>query len=147
MDECDRRLVKLSSSDGRIFPPVTFDVVSLSSFVAAAAEFCNDEEIDVCVPNVRAEVLSLIICFCHHHKAEPITIEKPHCSNDIYELVPKWYADFVVNMERAMFFDLMAAANFMEIHPLIELTCLVASIIFTGKSASAIRSVFNRNPE
>jgi len=51
-----------------------------------------------------------------------------------------------MTLKPAMFFEVMEAANYMGIQPLIGLTCLVAAILFNRKSASAIRSVFNCNP-
>ena len=146
MDGCDCQFVTLSSSDGIKTDRVPFGVVRICDIVTNAAGECDKEEIAVCVQKVRAEVLKLIINFCYHYSVEPFSIETPLCSIDIYDLVPKWYADFVMTLKPAMFFEVMEAANYMGIQPLIGLTCLVAAILFNRKSASAIRSVFNCNP-
>lgn len=43
--------------------------------------------------------------------------------------------------------DLVAAANFMDIKPLLDLTCLAVSIMIKGKSAAELREMFNISPE
>merc|ERR1711862_87463 len=39
----------------------------------------------------------------------------------------KWYQDFVKGVDQPMLFDLVTAANFMAIQPLLDLTCLQVS--------------------
>ena len=134
--------VELVSSDGKSFK-VDFRHAKLSKLVA---DIVDGGKKKIYLTLIRSEVLGLIINFFYHHKMEPISIETPLCSIDIYDLVPRWYADFVMNMKPAIFFEMMEAANYMGIQPLIGLTCLVAAILFNRKSANAIRSVFNCNP-
>ncbi len=52
----------------------------------------------------------------------------------------KWYQDFVAdeNLDRDMLFDLLTAANFMGIKPLLDLTCLKVTFQLTGKNAGEV---------
>ena len=70
----------------------------------------------------------------------PITT--PLKSSKIEELVQPWYADFV-KVEQALLFEMVTAANFMDIKPLLDLTCLAVSILIKGKSAAELREMFN----
>ena len=54
----------------------------------------------------------------------PITT--PLQSLKMEEIVQKWYADFV-EVDQTMLFELVTAANFMDIKPLLDLTCLAVS--------------------
>jgi hypothetical protein len=54
---------------------------------------------------------------------------------------------FVVQVDKNMLFDLVAAANYMDIKPLLDLTCLAVSMLIKGKSASELRAMFNIAPE
>jgi S-phase kinase-associated protein 1 len=56
----------------------------------------------------------------------PITT--PLKSNRIDEIVQEWYAEFV-DVEQIMMFELVTAANFMDIKPLLDLTCLAVSVL------------------
>ncbi len=55
------------------------------------------------------------------------TITTPLKSNRIEEIVQEWYANFV-KVEQIMLFELVTAANFMDIKPLLDLTCLAVSV-------------------
>jgi S-phase kinase-associated protein 1 len=103
----------------------------------------SDEVKDIPLPNVSANVLQKVIEFCKHYQEEAMTsIQTPLKSSKLEDLVQQWYADFV-KIEKNMLFDLVAAANFMDIKPLLDLTCLAVSILIKGKSAAELREMFN----
>ena len=54
----------------------------------------------------------------------PITT--PLQSMIMSEIVQQYYADFV-KVDQVMLFELVTAANFMDIKPLLDLTCLAVS--------------------
>jgi len=103
----------------------------------------DDEVTEIPLPNVKATVLAKVIEFCSHHKQEPMTeIEKPLKSAVMGEVVQKWYADFV-NVEQVLLFELILAANFMDIKPLLDLTCATVASMIKGKTPEEIRQTFN----
>ena len=59
-------------------------------------------------------------------KATPITT--PLESNRIGEIVQEWYASFV-DVDQTLLFELVTAANFMDITALLDLTCLAVSVL------------------
>ena len=56
--------------------------------------------------------------------------------------MPKWDADFV-NIEQETLFELILAANYMDIKPLLDLTCASVASLIKGKSPEDIRRTFN----
>eukprot|EP00957_Ditylum_brightwellii_P108300 8262121-Ditylum_brightwellii.AAC.1 len=54
----------------------------------------------------------------------------------------EFYRDFVT-VEQPLLFQLVQAANFMNIQPLLDLACLQVANILMGKSAEDIRSILN----
>ena len=109
----------------------------------------DDEETraPIPLPNVSSEVLEKVIAFCSHHQTEPMTpITTPLRSDVLKELVQEWYADFV-DVPREMLFGLVAAANYLDIKQLLDLTCLAVSILIKGKSANELREMFNISAE
>jgi S-phase kinase-associated protein 1 len=93
----------------------------------------DDEDEDsiktIPLPNVRSEVLKLVIEYGKHYQEEPMTaIETPLKSSQLEDLVQEWYVNFVA-VEEKVLFDLVAAANYMDIKPLLDLTCLAVSIV------------------
>ena len=71
-----------------------------------------------------------------------INIEQPLKSTNMNELVQGWYADFV-NVEQETLFNLILAANFMDIPPLLELSCATVASMVKGKTPEEIRQHFN----
>jgi len=103
----------------------------------------DDDTTEIPLPNVKAAVLKKVIEFCSHYKSEPMTeIEKPVQSTDVAKLVQKWYADFV-NVEKILLFDLIIAANDMDIKPLLDLVTLSITDMIKGKTPEETRKVFN----
>ena len=123
------------SKEGETFE-VPMEVAKMSQLVAETYDDDDDDDDedasprDIPLPNVRSEVLVKVIEYCKHYQEEKMTaIQTPLRSNHLDELVQKRYADFVLAMDQKLLFDLVAAANFMDIKPLLDLTCLAASIL------------------
>jgi hypothetical protein len=106
----------------------------------------DEEEANVAeipLPNVKAQVLRKVIEFCEHHLTEPMTeIEKPLKSQAMADVVQKWYADFV-DLEQVLLFELILAANYMDIKPLLDLTCATVASMIKGKTVSGVVDVSN----
>jgi len=58
------------------------------------------------------------------------------------EVVPKWDADFV-DVDQELLFELILAANYMDIKPLLDLTCAKVASMIKGKTPEQIRKTFN----
>jgi len=118
----------------------------MSELVKTMLDEDNDddtEEQEIPLPNVKAQVLAKVIEFCAHHKEDAMNeIEKPLKSADMKEVVQKWYADFV-NVEQVLLFELILAANYMDIKPLLDLTCATVASMIKGKTPEEIRQTFN----
>ena len=69
-------------------------------------------------------------------------IEKPLKSANMAEVVSEWDAAFVA-IEQEMLFELILAANYMDIKSLLDLTCAKVASMIKGKTAAEIRKTFN----
>lgn len=58
------------------------------------------------------------------------------------EVVQDWYANFVA-LDQETLFELILAANYMDIKPLLDLTCATVASLIKGKSPEDIRRQFN----
>ena len=133
------------SKEGDPFP-VDIEVARMSELVKGLLDedgADDDDTTEIPLPNVKSAVLRKVIEFCTHHKSEPMTeIEKPLKSAVMAEVVQKWYADFV-NVEQVLLFELILAANYMDIKPLLDLTCATVASMIKGKTPEEIRKTFN----
>jgi len=109
----------------------------------------NDDGVqEIPLPNVKATVLAKVIEYCTHYQTveQMTTITTPLKSSKIEEVVQQWYADFV-KVEQVLLFELVTAANFMDVKPLLDLTCFAVAVLIKGKSAEEIRKIFNISNE
>lgn len=104
-------------------------MATLSELVKTTVDEDDDTEVqDVPIPNVKAAVLTKVLDYCTHYQTEEMTpIQTPLKSSKIEDLVQPWYAEYV-QVEQSLLFELVTAANFMDIKPLLDLTCLAVSI-------------------
>lgn len=50
----------------------------------------------------------------------------------------EWYRTFVAQIEREMLFELLTAANYMDIKPLLDLACLRVTFELSQKTAEEV---------
>jgi len=103
----------------------------------------DDVTPEVPLPNVEASVLAKVVDFCVHYQGDPMNeIARPLKSAAISDAVQEWYAEFV-NVEQTELFDLISAANFMDIKPLLDLGCAAVACKIKEKSPEEIRRLYN----
>ncbi|ETW09084.1 hypothetical protein H310_01543 [Aphanomyces invadans] len=139
----DTQKVNLVSQDGDSFE-VSREVAVMSELVRTMiADEQDDEAQEIPLPNVKSTVLSKVIEFCSHHHNNPMPeIEKPLRSGDMHDVVSEWDATFV-DIEQDLLFELILAANYMDIKSLLDLACAKVASMIKGKTPQEIRETFN----
>eukprot|EP00397_Hematodinium_sp_SG-2012_P032203 GEMP01034264.1.p1 GENE.GEMP01034264.1~~GEMP01034264.1.p1 ORF type:complete len:164 (+),score=45.00 GEMP01034264.1:94-585(+) len=138
----DVELLKLKSSQGDIFE-VEAAVAAMSTLIRNMIDDSGcDEEIPL--PNVKTGILQKVIDYCKHHKDNPADdIQKPLKSINLVECgVSEWDAEFV-NIEQEILFELILAANYLDIKCLLDLACAKVASMIKGKTPEEIRKKFN----
>jgi len=143
--EGDSAMVTLMSQEGSKFE-VKKSIIKQSELVLTMIdddEGDDDMNQEIPLPNVREEVLKKVIEFCEYHAEHDFPdIEKPLKSSNMQEVVGEWDAKYVeVDME--FLFELILAANYMDIKSLLDLTCAKVASMIKGKTPEEIRQTFN----
>ena len=73
---------------------------------------------------------------------QPPEIDKPLSHSDMSQVVDQWHADYI-NLEQEELFELVMAANYLDIKPLLELSCAKVASQIKNKSVVEIRKYFN----
>ena len=115
-------MVKLKSSQGEVFE-VEEDVACMSQLVKNMVEDSGADE-EIPLPNVKTAILSKVLDYCKFHKdAPPAEIQKPLKSANLAECgVREWDVEYV-DVEQEILFELILAANYLDIKALLDLTC------------------------
>ena len=138
------KTVHLVSNEGESYD-VPLVIGTMSELVKTMIDEDQDEEEaqEIPLPNVKSAILSKVIEFLNHFKVEAMTeIEKPLKSSNMSEVVQEWYSAFV-SVEQEVLFELILAANYMDIKPLLDLTCAAVASMIKGKTPEEIRKTFN----
>ena len=88
----------------------------------------NDSTKTVSLPKVSSEILQKVVEYLKHYQEEAMTpISSPLKSARLEDMVQEWYVQYA-DVDEKTLSDLVSASNFMDIKPLLDLTCLAVSI-------------------
>ena len=136
--------LKLESSDGEIITveaDVIRQAITIDDMLRDLEDqgFSDDEPIPIA--NVTSNILKKIIEWCRHHKDEnPLTEESE--SDVKTDDIPTWDVEFL-KVDQGTLFELIMAANYLNIKRLLDMCCKSVANMIKGKSAAEIRKTFN----
>ena len=140
-------IIKLQSSDGDVFD-VDMDVAKLSSTIKTMLEdlaVADDEDDEpVPLPNVNAAILRKVITWCTHHKDDvlPQEDEVTEAREKRTDDIDPWDMEFL-KVDQGTLFELILAANYLDIKGLLDVTCKTVANMIKGKTPEEIRKTFN----
>ena len=138
------KTIHLVSNEGESYD-VPLPIAIMAELVKTMIDEDQDDEDpqEIPLPNVKSEILAKVIEFLQHYKVEAMAeIEKPLKSSNMAEVVQAWYATFV-EVDQEILFEMILAANYMDIKPLLDLTCASVASMIKGKTPEEIRKTFN----
>lgn len=119
-------MLVLKSSDGEVFEIEEAAALKSETIKNMIEDDCADTAIPL--PNVTSKILAKVLEYCRHHAGDA-----DH---------KKFDADFI-KVDRNTLFDLILAANYLNIKSLLDLTCETVANIIKGKTVEEIRKEFN----
>ena len=133
--------IKLQSSDGEDFS-VDITIARQSVTIRTMLEDLgmdleNDSNEAVPLPNVSGPVLSKVLDWATQHKDDGKTKSTPEDS-----VTREYDADFFKGIDSKMMFDIILAANYLEIKDLLDLGTKTVADSLRNKSPEEIRKEF-----
>ncbi|KAG5551512.1 hypothetical protein RHGRI_009808 [Rhododendron griersonianum] len=98
---------------------------------------CADTGIPL--PNVTSGVLSKVIEYCKKHAESPGPNDDDRAGNDALKTFDAKFID----VDQGLLFDLILAANYLDIKSLLDLTCQTVADMIKGKTPEEVRKIFN----
>ncbi|KAK4562239.1 hypothetical protein RGQ29_004914 [Quercus rubra] len=127
--------VTLKSSDGEIFEVEETVAMESQTIKSLIEDDCANNAIPL--PNVTSHILSLVIQYCKEH-----TSSSDSKSSESNEELKAWDTQFI-NVDLNVLFDLIMAANYLNVMGLLDLTCQTVADTIKGKTPEQIRAIFN----
>jgi len=134
--------LKLMSTDGR-----DFSVKKKNAFISVVVKSATEQDQSVAdLPvQVKGDILALVVEYMNHHGGtEPPIVEKPLRSKIMKDVVKDpWDAEFVdkIGENRQQLYDLILAANYMDIKALLHLGCAKVASLIKGQPLEKIRDI------
>lgn len=136
--------LKLESSDGEIIT-VDTETIRQSNTINNMINDLEDqgfsEDDPIPVNNVNGNILNKVIEWCKQHKNDANTPEDDD-NDKRTDDIPAWDQEFL-KCDQGTLFELIMAANFLDIKKLLDLCCKSVANMIKGKSANEIRKTFN----
>lgn len=141
-----QEMVKLYSADRQPFE-MTQEEAFESQTVKNMIEDTGTEDM-VPLPNVSGRILARVVEYCKFHvKASKTTTTKEKEDEEdrrrAEEDVGAWDAKFLDDVDQSTLFELILAANYLNIKSLLDLTCQRVAQMIKGKTTEEIRQLFN----
>jgi len=137
-------MLKLKSSDGEEFS-VDQQTIRCSLTIKTMLEDLgveDGEEEFIPLPNVTATILAKVIEWATHHKDDPPAAEDVENKEKRTDDISSWDADFL-KVDQGTLFELILAANYLDIKGLLDVTCKTVANMIKGKTPEEIRKIFN----
>jgi len=145
LDEEAGKPLKLTSKDKKEFT-IDRKYAFISTLVKTSLE--NDElSNEVPIPGVTGNILELVFKYMEHHKGtEPPLVEKPLRSKLMKDVVTdKWDAEYIDKLgeNRQQLYDLILAANYMDVKSLLHLGCAKVASLIKGQPLEKIKEILD----
>jgi S-phase kinase-associated protein 1 len=131
----------LTSSDG-VDITVDRDIADRSLLIKNMLSDLGDPGEPIPIPNVNESVLKKVIEWCTHHRSDaPSTGEEDDNRRKTTD-IDEWDQKFM-QVDQEMLFEIILAANFLDIKALLDVGCKTVANMIKGKSPDEIRKTFN----
>ncbi|GMY05431.1 SKP1-like protein 1B [Fagus crenata] len=128
-----KKNITLMSSDGKTFEVEESVAMESQTIKHMIEDDCAQSVIPL--PNVKSDTLALVIEYCKNH------VHSSESKSDSKAL-QTWDAEFI-KVDQNILFDLILAANYLDIKGLLDLICKTVADMMKGKSVEEIRKMFN----
>jgi len=145
LDEVESKPLKLTSKDKKEFP-IERKHAFISTLVKTSLE-TDDTSQEVPIPGVQGAILQLVVDYMSHHKGqEPALVDKPLRSKVMRDVCQdKWDAEFIdrIGENRQQLYDLILAANYMDVKSLLHLGCAKVASLIKGQPLEKIKEILD----
>lgn len=135
-------IITLSTSDNESFP-VAKEVAIRSVLIKNLLDDLDESEAPIPLPNVSSNVLKKVLEWCEQHKKDPEPLQDD--GDDTRKKtteISDWDQKFI-QVDQEMLFEIILAANYLDIKPLLDVGCKTVANMIKGKQPEEIRKLFN----
>jgi S-phase kinase-associated protein 1 len=137
------KLISITTSDGvemKVERPVAERSILIKNLLE---DLGGESEESIPIPNVNEAVMKKVVEWCGHHKNDPpATQDDDSDSRKKSTDIDEWDQKFM-QVDQEMLFEIILAANYLDIKALLDVGCKTVANMIKGKSPEEIRKTFN----
>ncbi|KAL3812632.1 hypothetical protein ACJIZ3_013900 [Penstemon smallii] len=133
------KMIMLQTSDGVTFELEETVAIQSQTIKHMIEDDCADNTIPL--PNVTSKTMARVVEYCKRHAQAATKTETP--TDEKVEADLKTFDDEFMKIDQSTLFDLILAANYLDIKSLLDLSCQTVADIIQRKSVEEIRKFFN----
>lgn len=142
--------IKLQSLDGKIFEVDEMTVrqsVTIKTMLDTLKPTTNNQDKTIepiLLSTIKGKTLKKILKWCEYHKYDEIDEEfdREDDWRDNYKVNNDWNKHFLQSLSRDALFEIVIAANYLDIQSLYNAGCKIISVMIEDKSPRAIQKLF-----
>eukprot|EP00771_Trimastix_marina_P000025 gnl/Trimastix_PCT/102.p2 GENE.gnl/Trimastix_PCT/102~~gnl/Trimastix_PCT/102.p2 ORF type:complete len:153 (+),score=62.29 gnl/Trimastix_PCT/102:48-506(+) len=127
--------IRLISEDGQEIA-VQKEIASTCKMIKTMLEVSEEQE-SINLPNVKGKELQKVIEYATYH----FNADKPE--SGVSDNDKKQWDENFVKVDKETLFNLIMAANYLDVKPLLDLTCQTVANMLKNKTPEEIRAEFN----
>ncbi|KAL2017134.1 hypothetical protein VTK56DRAFT_2556 [Thermocarpiscus australiensis] len=142
-DKANQKLILQSNENTTI--EVDRVVAERSLLIKNLIEDLGDEAVNspIPIPNVNDPVLRKVVEWCEHHRNDAVQSADDDSDNRKKTTdIDEWDQKFM-QVDQEMLFEIILAANYLDIKALLDVGCKTVANMIKGKSPEEIRKTFN----
>ncbi|KAJ3213800.1 suppressor of kinetochore protein mutant [Clydaea vesicula] len=102
----------------------------------------DNDDIAIPLPNVSAPILTKVIDYATQHKDDPLVSAEEANAKQSSDDITEWDKEFM-NVDQGTLFELILAANYLDIRNLLDLGCKTVANMMKNKTVEELRKTFN----
>ncbi|KAF9914723.1 hypothetical protein BX616_007693 [Lobosporangium transversale] len=138
MSSSSHSQILLTSSEGTEFL-IDRDIADKSMLLKCMLEDIGEIGQAIPLPNVSGPILTKVIEYCTHHRNNP---NFQSANDDAAADIGEWDLEYC-KVDQGTLYELILAANYLDIKPLLDLTCKTVANMIKAKTPEEIRKTFN----
>jgi len=135
------QMVTLESGDGELVQmPISHAIMS-GTIDNMLSDIDDEEDSPIPIPNVSGKILRKIPDFCKNNSDVPRELTDEQKLEMRTKPLEGWNLEFV-NVPLAILFEMILAANFLDIPPMLDVCCKAVAEMIKGKTPQEIKKIF-----
>ena len=140
-------MISIISKDNKLFS-INIESIKISNTIKNMLEDLGEQS-DEAIPifTINGSILEKVLIFCDYVYNNPRELDffQMWANDKSFAIpIPEWFKDFI-SVEEQMLFDIIIAANFLDIQLLINLGCKVIADSIRHKTPAELKQKFTEN--